>query len=127
MSNRVKGKILKRLALALDVGVPLCVTLTYFPVWIDRSAGATFSGLSIFLVFLCCIPFYSQLRENFKSPSVPMLWTILFVIFLLLENIVHEIKIVCLFGAISNYVGSILYKLGSGYTDNNSNSGGENK
>lgn len=128
MKNHVKGKILKGVAIALDVGVPLGVTLSNFPVWVDRSAGATVSGLSLIIVFLCCIPFYRQLKEYFKSPSAPVLWTVLFVLFLFLENIVHEIKLVCFFGAISNYVGSLLYKIGSSYTDtDNSNSGGENK
>ena len=38
MTNKVKGKLIKGGALTLDVGVPLAVTLSYFPLWVEKSA-----------------------------------------------------------------------------------------
>lgn len=112
MKNTTKGKILKGAALGIDVTVPLSVTLTQFPVWVNRDAQSTVSGLFLMLAVISCIPFYRKLKEYFKSPSAPVVWTILFVAFAVLENIAAEIKLVCFFGAIANYFGSLLYKAG---------------
>lgn len=112
MTNATKGKLLCWLAIALDVGVPLAVTLTQFPIWVNRSSAATMSGLCLLLVVICCIPFFRQIKEYLKSPSAPVLWTALFLIFVMLEAIASEIKIVCFFGAVANYIGSLLYKHG---------------
>ena len=112
MTNATKGKLLCWLAIALDVGVPLAVTLTQFPVWINRSTAATMSGLSLVLVIICCAPFFQQIKEHLKSPSIPLLWIVLFLVFVMLEAIASEIKIICFFGAIANCIGSVIYKHG---------------
>jgi hypothetical protein len=113
MKNATKGKILKWLAIGIDVGVPLAATLSQFPLWVDRSTASTISGLSLVLIAFACIPFYRQIREYFKSPSAPVLWTVLFLLFTVLENISSEIKVICFFGAIANYIGSCIYKIGA--------------
>lgn len=117
MKNATKGKILQGVALAIDVGVPLAVTLSQFPVWIDRSAGATVSGLCLIFLTISCIPFFRKIKEYMKSPSAPVLWTVLFVAFLILEGIASEIKVICFFGAIANYIGALIYKLGARFLD----------
>ena len=55
MQRITKGKICKISALVLDVGAPFAATLSQFPVWIDRSANATISGLFILFAFLSLI------------------------------------------------------------------------
>lgn len=112
MERATKGKIIKAAALGIDVGVPFVATVSYFPVWIDRGANATVSGLSVLLVLICVVPLLRKLGSLFKSPSMPMVWTILFVLFLALESIVHEIKAICLLGMIANYIGAGMYKIG---------------
>lgn len=112
MTNETKGKIIKGTAVAIDVGVPMAVTLSQFPVWITRDASSTISGLVLFLVAVSCIPFYRKIKEYLKSPSAPVIWTVLFVLFTLLENISSEIKIVCFFGMLANYIGSAVYTIG---------------
>lgn len=116
MSTASKGKLLKAIALCIDVGVPVAATLSQFPIWVNRDATSTMSGLTLVLVALACIPFYRQIREYFKSPSAPVLWFILFLAFTLLESIASEIKIVCFWGAIANVLGSAIYKLASSMT-----------
>ncbi len=113
MTNRVKGNILKGIALVIDVGVPLGVTISQFPVWIDTSAKATMSGLFLIFAFLSCIPFIKQLKAYFKSPAAWVMWLILLALFAALRNIINEMVIVCFFGAIANCVGAVIYKIGN--------------
>ncbi len=114
MKRETKGKILKIAALVIDWGVPLIVAITYIPAWVERSTWATVSGLALIIALVCCIPFYKQIWEHFKrSPSACLIWTVLFLVFLVLESIVGEIKIVCFFGALANLIGSVLYRLGN--------------
>lgn len=110
--NATKGKVIKGIALALDVGGPLVATLTQFPIWIDRSSGATMSGLFLVFAFLSALPFFRQIKEYFKSPSAPVVWSVLFAFFVCLRNIVDEMLVVALFGMIFNLIGAGVYKLG---------------
>ena len=117
LKKETKGHILQIIAVAIDVVVPLVVTYSYFPIWIDRSMGSTIAGVSLsgmFVAFalICFVPAFRQIRDYFKSPSAYVIWTILFVLFLALEAIITEIKIICFFGMVSNYIGAILYNIG---------------
>lgn len=112
MTNATKKKVLKGVAIAIDVGVPLAATLSQFPIWINRDSASTISGLFLIFAALSCIPFYRQIKAYMKSPSATVLWTVMFLIFTLLENIASEIKVVCFFGAIANYLGTLLYTIG---------------
>ena len=113
MTNRTKGNIIKAGAVLLDVTVPLAATLTQFPIWVEKSSEATISGLFLVFALLSCIPFIKQIKEFFKSPSVWVLWVVLLVLFVCLRNIIDEMVVVCFFGAVSNLVGSGIYKIGT--------------
>lgn len=113
MKNSTKGWLIKKTAIALDVGAPLIATLSQFPVWVERSAEASFSGLFIVLAFVACIPFLKQLKEFWKSPSIPIVWLILFILFLALYSVIKEILIVSFVGTIANFAGAGIYKLGT--------------
>lgn len=107
-----KGRLLKLLALLLDVGVPLVVTLSYFPLWVERSSASTVSGVSLVLLFFCCIPFIHRIREWFKAPSVPVLWCIILAFMVLLRSIIDEMVVVCFFGAAANALGAVIHRVG---------------
>lgn len=113
MKNATKGKIIKGAAVAIDVLGPLIATLTQFPVWVEKSAEATVSGLFLVFAFASAIPFLKQIKAFIKSPSVWVLWCVLFVLFVALQNIVREMVIVCFVGMITNIMGAGIYKLGS--------------
>lgn len=113
MTNATKGRILKTTALTIDVSIPAVATLSQFPIWINRDATSTVSGLGLVLIALSCIPFYRQIREYFKSPSAPVLWLVLFLAFTMLESIAAEIKMVCFFGLVANLIGAGIYKIGA--------------
>jgi len=112
MSNATKGNILKIIAIVIDVGGPLVATLTQFPIWVDRSAAATMSGLFLIFAFLSCLPFLNYIKAYFRSPAVWVVWLVLFVLFMCLYNIIEEMLIVSFVGLIANCIGAIIYKIG---------------
>ena len=128
MKNAIKGKIVKGIALTVDVAAPLAATLSQFPVWVEKSSSATIAGLFLLFAFISCIPFLNQIKEWLKSPSGPVLWCVFLVIFTLLKGIIDQMWVICLIGAIANTVGSVLYKTGSiieSKTDNDNNTDSE--
>ena len=112
MSDVAKGRLLKALALTIDISAPLIATLTQFPVWIEQSAEATVSGVVLLLAFLSCVPFFKQIKGFLKSPSAPIMWLIIFVMLTLLDNIIDQMIVVCFVGTISNAIGTFIYKIG---------------
>lgn len=112
MTKATRGKIVKGAAVALDVGAPLIATISQFPAWVDESPEATVSGLFLMLAFLSVIPFFNQIKTYFKSPAIWVVWSIIFVVLLVLRNIIDGMIIVCFIGAIANVLGAGLYNLG---------------
>jgi uncharacterized membrane protein YhaH (DUF805 family) len=113
MKNSTKGKLLKGAALGIDVIVPFMVTLSQFPVWVERSSDATMSGTFLLLAFFSVIPFIKQLQEYFKSPAIPVVWIVVFVFLICLRNIIDEMIVVCFAGTASNLIGAGIYKIGA--------------
>jgi hypothetical protein len=112
MSNSTKGNILKIAAILIDVGAPLAATLTQFPVWIDRSSEATISGVFVLLAFLSCLPFIKAIKAFLKSPSVWVIWLLMFISLYALESIINEMIIVAFVGLVANCIGAAIYKIG---------------
>lgn len=113
MTRLTKGKIIRYIAVGVDVLVPLGATISQFPVWVDRSAKATVSGLFVVFALLSCLPFWRQIKEYLKSPSIAVLWTVAFFLFLTLQSIIDEMVVVCFLGMISNAIGAGIYKIGA--------------
>lgn len=112
MTRQTKATILKSAGLGLDVGAPLIATLTQFPAMVERSAGATVSGLFVVFALLSAIPIAKQIGKEVKTPSIPILWMIGLGLLLCLRSIIDEMIIICAVGAISNIVGAAMYKNG---------------
>ncbi len=115
MAPKTKAKILKAFAIGIDVLVPFIATLCYFPVWVATSSEATVSGLFLILAFFCVIPFFRQIIAYFKSPSIPVVWAVLLVLFSCLRSIIDQMTVVLLLGTLSNIVGAIIYNIGKSY------------
>jgi hypothetical protein len=107
----MKRKILRSLALCIDVGAPLTATLTQFPLWIERSAGATVSGLVILFALLSAIPLMRYYKKLLKSPSAPLMWAFLFGFLSALHAIIEEMLIISFVGLVANVVGWGLFKI----------------
>lgn len=112
MSNATKGKIIKTIALILDVGGPLIATIICFPVWIERSPGATISGIAILGILLSVIPVFNLIRKKAWTPSAWLIWVLLCAFFMILKAIINEMAIVSIVGAASNIIGAFIYMFG---------------
>lgn len=113
MTNRVKGKILKGVALSIDVVAPLMATLSQFPIWVEKSSGATMSGLFILFAIISSIPAIRFFKNNHKTPSSAIIWSVLFFLLFALEKIIEQMLAVCFVGMLANLVGAALYKGGA--------------
>ena len=114
ISKRTKGKITKAAALTLDVGAPLIATISQFPVWVERSAGSTVSGIFVVFALLCSIPAFKSFGKLIQSPSAYILWGILLGLFIALRTIVDEMILICGVGLAANLIGAAIYKVGEG-------------
>lgn len=112
MKNSSKGKIIKGVAVGLDVAVPAITAMTQFPVWVQKSSEATVSGLFLMFAALSCIPFINQIKQFMKSPSVPSMWIVMLIVLVAIRNIIDEAVVICFFGMIANILGAGLYKIG---------------
>lgn len=106
----MKAKLIKGGAIMLDVGGPLIATFTQFPVWVERSAEATVSGLFLMFAILCSIPLFKSVKEKVKSPSILLLWCVMLAAFVSVRNIIDEMMVISFVGAVSNGVGLVLDK-----------------
>ena len=112
MSNKGKGRLLRAVALLIDVGVPLGVTAAHFPVWVERSAEATLSGMFLFFAIISAIPLIKVFFKTLKTPAAWMIWTIMFVALASLRVIINEMVVISLCGMCANIVGAVLHKIG---------------
>lgn len=112
MTNAKRGWLLKKFALVIDVGVPLLVTCSQFPIWVERSSEATVSGLFLLFAIISCVPFIRRIKEFLKAPSAPVVWGILFLFVYAMRSIIDEVFIVTFFGMASNFLGALIHKLG---------------
>ena len=112
MTKRTKGILLSVLSVLLCVLPPLIVTLSYFPLWVQKSAEATLSGSALVLMLLCLVPLMRQIAKGIKTPAMWMIWLFLFLLFFALKSIVDELVVVTFVGFLSNATGAILYKIG---------------
>ena len=110
----MKRLIFNGCGFAVSVIPPIVAIFSYFPVWFERGAATALSGISLLLLLIAIIPLIRIIRELFKSPSAPLIWLCLFILFAMLGRIVDEITVVAFVGSVSNLIGAILFKLGGG-------------
>ena len=111
MRHSFKGIMLNSLGLTVCI-VPVAIaTLSYFPIWQTRGTGELVSGFYVFLLILCIYPLIKAIKHFIKSPSVFSVWLLLFILFLLLENIAHEMTVISFVGALSNLIGGIIFRI----------------
>ena len=111
MSLSSKKIFLRLLGFTICILPVAIATLSYFPAWRERGSGALLSGFTVFLLIICIYPIIKALKRLFKSPSVFMIWLFLFVIFMLIDSIAHEMTVISFVGAVSNFFGGILFNI----------------
>lgn len=108
----LEGRIIRYLAILVDVLPPFLATAFQFPLWISESKEAQMSALFLMFAFMSCIPFLKQIKMWLKSPSVWGMWIVIFVLMVALENIISEMVVIAFTGMISNIIGACIYKFG---------------
>ena len=103
--------MLKLLGLAICTVPVAMATLTYFPIWHTRGSGELMSGFCAFLLILCIYPIIKAIKHFLKSPSVFTVWLFLFITFMLLDSIAHEMTVISFVGAVSNLIGGIIFRI----------------
>lgn len=102
--------ILTLTATAVSVLPPLLATLSCFPLWGERGGGAVLSGFAVVLLVMSAGPIFKLISRLFSSPSVPVMWVICFFLFFALSRVADEMVMISAVGAVSNIIGSILYR-----------------
>lgn len=120
MSNRMKALLLDLLARVVAVAPPAVVTLCQFPLWVNRSAGATVSGIGFFALMLCMIPFWRKakdIKRFIADASTPELWLILLCVFLLLSQIADSVVYISIAGLAGSLGSMVVSGFGKRYRE----------
>ena len=72
------------------------------------------SGLCLVIMLVCALPLFRAIKRALYSPSAPILWLVIFLLFFSLSKIADDITVIAFVGFISNLIGAIFFKLGKG-------------
>lgn len=123
MSDRTKHVLLTISALIVSILPPLAAAIYFFPLWIERSAGATLSGTICVLGLLALVPLGKYIVRLMRSPSAPMVWGAFTVVMFIAKEIPEELFVVGVIGTVANVIGMALFKLGRMYARRDMNDG----
>ncbi len=106
------GRILLTAAgLLFSTVPPLWATLAYFPLWNSKGGGAMLSGMAVLLILLSATPIFNLVKTYFRTPSAPILWLVIFIVFFVLAKIADEMKVIAFAGFVGNVIGSLFFRL----------------
>jgi len=111
MAEIGRRTLLKALGLIFSTLPPFVATLSYFPIWRERGAEAMLSGLCLSITLVCALPIFRAIKSALRSPSAPLLWFIIFLIFFSLSKIAEDITVIAFVGFISNLIGALFFTL----------------
>lgn len=117
MSARINYLLWSVIALIICIAPPAATVVYFFPLWKTKGGEAVLSGFCLFLLILCAVPLFKQIREFFKNSSARTVWIIGLIAFWGLSAIAEEMKVICLVGLIANIVGGFVYKIRDRYKE----------
>ena len=115
----MKRLLLNLAGLIFSIIPPALATLFYFPVWIARGGEFVFSGLTLILLILACLPLWRSFSKKLHSPALYTLWLIVFIVFSTLSKIADEMTVISFVGFIGNIFGAVLFRLARKEEDKN--------
>ncbi len=90
---------------------PAAATLAYFPLWRARGGEYILSGLALTLLILSALPLRNTVKKYLRSPSVTLVWFLVFIAFFALSKIAEQVTVIAFFGLVGNLACTLLYKL----------------
>ena len=111
MTNTKKRLIFSVLGVITSVLPPLFAVLSFFPLWKERGAETILSGISLCLILISAVPLFRYIKRILYSPSAPMLWFFVFILFIALSKIADDITVIAFIGFISNLIGTIFFTI----------------
>ncbi len=113
MQKRIKTKnvIVYLLGIAVSVVPVSAAALSYFPLWKQSGDGKLISGFAFILLLLAAKPIFNHFKRELSSPSVPLMWLLLFTLFFSLSRIADEITVIAFVGFVSNSLGAVLFRI----------------
>ena len=109
LSDKAKYEIWDILARIVAVIPPLGATVYFFPEWIKKSSGATWSGMIIVALLIMLIPMWTKffsLAKDFTltNASMPVFWLILCGIFYVMQSVADRMIYIGIFGLIGSLI-----------------------
>ena len=98
------------------LGITLCVlppaiaTLEHFPLWLSNGRQAL-SALSLLLLLLSAYPLFRILKRCLRSPSLWVLWLVLWVLLEVFLPILSAIKTIALISFPTGLLGALCFRL----------------
>jgi hypothetical protein len=60
------------------------------------------------------VPIFRAIKRALASPSAPLLWLVIFLLFLSLSRIADDITVIAFVGFVSNLCGALFFRLAKG-------------
>jgi hypothetical protein len=110
-----RARLLRLFGLLCSVLPPLLATVEYFPIWVREGGKTALSGAVFFCLLLSALPLLRAWRRRLRSPSIPLLFGLLWGFLTLFRRIIDGVIAVCFFGMLGNLVGLLLFRLAAHY------------
>ncbi len=107
----MKRMVFQALGVLFSIVPASVATLLYFPIWMERGAKETVSGLCAFLLILSALPLLRFLKGKIGTPSLPLMWGVIYVLVRCLSSIIHQVCVISFVGLLSNLVGHLFFRL----------------
>ena len=109
MSDKVKYHLLDIVARIGAVIPPLVTSLYFFPEWIRKSSGATFSGMALVVFLVLMIPMWRKVFDAIKGirvtdASMPVFWIVFCGVLFVLRSIVDRMLYIGLAGLLGSMI-----------------------
>ena len=94
-----------------SVGVPITTCAFVFPVEIVEETHMSIGATLIITAIVSVSVFRSKLKKLFENYTIILTWAILFLVSILLDQFVYEMKIISLVGLGANIAATPLFKI----------------
>lgn len=111
MTDVKKALFFRAIGIIISTLPPFFAVISYFPIWRSEGAEAILSGLSLLLVTVSFVPLMRAIKRILSSPSAPIIWLVIFIVFFALSKIADDVTVIAFVGFVSNLIGAVFFML----------------